>query len=71
MLFENVIIFIILGKSDNTKPVIDVMDKSCSQILEKCVSLLPTTEKAALLMTSNVDLQWMAERASTIWSSGI
>lgn len=61
---------IILGKTENLKTVIDVMDKSCPQILEKCVTLLPTTEKSSLLVTSNVDLQWLADRACTIWSAG-
>ena len=46
------------------------MDKSCPQILEKCVTSLSTTEKATLLVTANVDLQWIADRASTIWSAG-
>lgn len=46
------------------------MDKSCLQILEKCVPSLSTTEKAALLVTSSVDLQWIADKASTVWSAG-
>lgn len=53
------------------KTVIDVMDKSCPHILEKCVSLLQTSEKSTLLVTSNVDLQWLADRACTIWPAGI
>lgn len=60
----------ITGKSESVKTVIDVMDRSCPQILEKCVLLLPTSEKATLPVTANVDLQWLADRASTIWSTG-
>lgn len=60
----------ISGKSESVKTVIDVMDRSCPQIVEKCVALLPTSEKATLPVTANVDLQWLADRASTIWSTG-
>ncbi len=58
------------GKTDNMRAVIDVMDRSCYQILEKWVTLLPMAEKAALPVTSNVDLQWLTDRASTIWPAG-
>lgn len=32
--------------------------------------MLPPAEKAAAASTSNVDLQWIAERSSCIWTAG-
>ena len=50
--------------------MIDVIDQTCPAVLEKCLGLLPPSEKAAALSTSNLDLQWLAERSSSIWTSG-
>lgn len=32
--------------------------------------MLPPAEKAAAASTSNVDLQWIAERSSCVWTAG-
>lgn len=52
-------------------PVIDVIDPCCAQAVEKCLSLLPAVEKTALQGISNVDLQWLADRNSCIWTAGL
>lgn len=55
---------------DDDQPVIDVLDRSCPAIIERVIHLLPAAEKAALLSASNVDLQWLVERNSSVWTSG-
>ena len=48
----------------------DAMDAACPELAERCVSLLPPTEKAAVLSSPNIDLQWIAERNSAVWTAG-
>ena len=50
--------------------MIDVIDTCCPTVLEKCYHMLPPAEKAAAASTSNVDLQWIAERSSCVWTAG-
>ena len=50
--------------------MIDVIDACCPTVLEKCYHMLPPAEKAAAASTSNVDLQWIAERSSCVWTAG-
>ncbi|KAG5899998.1 hypothetical protein JTB14_009085 [Gonioctena quinquepunctata] len=52
-------------------PVIDVMDQYCSQVVEKCIPLLPPTEKTAIQAVANIDLQWLADRNSSVWTAGL
>lgn len=54
------------------QPVIDVIDRCCPQVLEKCLPHLPATEKAAAQAVSSViDLQWLADRSACIWTAGL
>ncbi|KAK3869521.1 hypothetical protein Pcinc_025161 [Petrolisthes cinctipes] len=55
---------------DNT-PVIDVMDKWCGNAVEGVVSLLPASERAAVAATTNIDLQWLADRTASVWTGGL
>ena len=48
----------------------DAMDAACPALADRCVPLLPPTEKAAVLSTPNIDLQWIAERNSAVWTAG-
>ncbi|KAJ4438985.1 hypothetical protein ANN_14939 [Periplaneta americana] len=59
-----------LGCCEDEQPVIDVVDRCCPQVMEKCLGMLPPAEKAAALSISNVDLQWIADRSSCIWTAG-
>ncbi|CAH1170054.1 unnamed protein product [Phaedon cochleariae] len=52
-------------------PVIDVMDQYCSQVVEKCLPLLPPAEKSAIQAVGNIDLQWLADRNSSVWTAGL
>lgn len=59
-----------LGAPEDDQPVIDVIDSCCPAVLEKCYPMLPPAEKAAAASTSNVDLQWIADRSSCVWTAG-
>lgn len=61
---------IFLGGLEDDQPVIDVIDACCPAVLEKCYPMLPPAEKAAAASTSNVDLQWIADRSSCVWTAG-
>lgn len=65
------VIFSFLGGLEDDQPVIDVIDACCPAVLEKCYPMLPPAEKAAAASTSNVDLQWIADRSSCVWTAGI
>ncbi|CAB3359556.1 Hypothetical predicted protein [Cloeon dipterum] len=56
--------------SSPNPPVIDVIDKCCAQVLERCYHLLSPAEKAAAMSTSHIDLQWIADRNSSVWTAG-
>jgi len=64
------IYIIFLGGPEDDQPVIDVIDACCPAVLEKCYPMLPPAEKAAAASTSNVDLQWIADRSSCVWTAG-
>ncbi|XP_016844243.1 protein furry isoform X3 [Nasonia vitripennis] len=55
---------------EDDQPVIDVIDACCPAVLEKYYYMLPPAEKAAAASTSNVDLQWIADRSSCVWTAG-
>ncbi|XP_034942121.1 protein furry isoform X2 [Chelonus insularis] len=59
-----------VGGPETDQPVIDVIDACCPSVIEKCYHLLPPAEKAAAAATSNIDLQWIADRSSCIWTAG-
>ncbi|XP_050540856.1 protein furry isoform X2 [Daktulosphaira vitifoliae] len=55
-------------------PVIDVIDKAIPELLERCLPMLPSLEKSAVLTAlaaNSLDLQWVVERNHPIWTAGI
>lgn len=50
--------------------LIDVIDKCCPQVLEKCLPMLPQVDKTSLLNANVIDLQWIADRSGGIWTTG-
>ncbi|KAH8379722.1 hypothetical protein KR009_006815 [Drosophila setifemur] len=60
-----------LGIPETEPPLIDVMDRCVPSIVEKCLPLLPQTEKTAILNANCIDLQWIAERSSGVWLAGL
>lgn len=54
-------------------PVIDVIDKACPQLIERCLPMLPSAEKSAAITASagnSIDLQWIVDRSAPIWTAG-
>ncbi|XP_075160591.1 microtubule binding protein furry isoform X3 [Haematobia irritans] len=60
-----------LGLPETEPPLLDVIDKCCPQVLEKCLPYLPQTEKTAILNATQIDLQWIVERTSGVWLGGL
>lgn len=52
-------------------PVIDIVDQYCPQVIEKCLPLLPPAEKTAVQGVGTIDLQWLADRSSSVWTAGL
>ncbi|KAL5012719.1 hypothetical protein ScPMuIL_011270 [Solemya velum] len=50
--------------------LLDVIDQACATIVERLLPMLPSGEKPVVL-TSNIDLAWVMDRASTVWSPGL
>ncbi|KAB7496309.1 Protein furry-like protein-like [Armadillidium nasatum] len=50
--------------------LIDVLDRTCGAVMENVITRLPPGEKSAILSTPNVDMHWLAERSSSIWTGG-
>ncbi|VVC32584.1 Hypothetical protein CINCED_3A005220 [Cinara cedri] len=64
----------ILDNIEEELPVIDVIDKCCPQLIERCLPMLPSTEKSAAMTASaanSIDLQWIVDRNAPIWTAGI
>lgn len=60
-----------LGIPETEPPLIDVMDRCCPQVVEKCLPQLPQAEKTAILNANCIDLQWIAERSTGVWLAGL
>ncbi|XP_058987593.1 protein furry isoform X2 [Musca domestica] len=60
-----------LGIPETEPPLLDVIDKCCPQVLDKCLPHLPQTEKTAILNATQIDLQWIVERSSGVWLGGL
>lgn len=60
----------LLGIPDTEPPMIDVIDKACPQVLDKCMHMLPQTDKTAIMNANLIDLQWIIDRSSGIWTTG-
>lgn len=60
-----------LGLPETEPPLIDVMDRFCPQVVEKCLPMLPQAEKTAILNANCIDLYWIAERSGGVWLAGL
>ncbi|BES98592.1 furry homolog (Drosophila) [Nesidiocoris tenuis] len=65
-----VLLKLLAGAGDTDEPVIDNLERWCPAVLELCTPLLPATEKTAM-QSSTLDMQWIADRTSSIWTAGI
>ncbi|XP_055625091.1 protein furry isoform X2 [Toxorhynchites rutilus septentrionalis] len=59
-----------LGIVETEPPLIDVIDRCCPQVLEKCLHMLPQADRSAMLNANVIDLQWIVERNSGVWTVG-
>ena len=50
--------------------LIDAMDQCTKAVVEQCSALLPVADKSAISNLNCLDLQWLADRSSTHWTSG-
>ena len=65
-------LLLLFGKKNNEKPILDVIDRVCPQVVENCLSYISANERQTLLSNSfNVDLQWLADRTSASWISDL
>uniref|UniRef100_A0A4Y0BE06 Protein furry n=1 Tax=Anopheles funestus TaxID=62324 RepID=A0A4Y0BE06_ANOFN len=60
----------LLGIPETEPALIDVIDKCCPQVLEKCLHMLPQTDRTAMLNANVIDLQWIVDRNSGVWTTG-
>ncbi|CAG4984451.1 unnamed protein product [Parnassius apollo] len=51
--------------------LIDAADAHVPYFAEKCLPILPPTEKQAILAAGQPDLVWIAERSHAVWTAGI
>lgn len=47
----------------------DVMERWVPTVMDSALQVLPATEKAAV-QAATVDLQWIVDRTSTVWTGG-
>lgn len=59
-----------LGVPESEPHLIDVIDKYCPQVLDKCLPMLPQVDRMAILNANVIDLQWIADRSGGIWNTG-
>uniref|UniRef100_A0AAG5D1F0 Cell morphogenesis protein N-terminal domain-containing protein n=1 Tax=Anopheles atroparvus TaxID=41427 RepID=A0AAG5D1F0_ANOAO len=60
----------LLGIPEPEPALIDVIDRCCPQVLEKCLHMLPQTDRTAMLNANVIDLQWIVDRNSGVWTTG-
>ncbi|XP_052278154.1 protein furry-like isoform X3 [Dreissena polymorpha] len=48
--------------------LLEMMDKHCHGVVEKLLPILPQSERTLIQNSSNMDLQWLLDRSSSIWS---
>jgi len=65
-------LLLLFAKKNDEKPILDVIDKICPQVVENCMIHISANERQTLLSNSlNVDLQWLADRTSASWVSDV
>lgn len=49
---------------------LSVFIRWCGCVVESVLTLLPAGERSAVAATTNIDLQWLADRSSSVWTGG-
>uniref|UniRef100_A0A336KDY9 CSON006532 protein n=1 Tax=Culicoides sonorensis TaxID=179676 RepID=A0A336KDY9_CULSO len=56
-----------LGLTETEPPLIDVIDKCCPDVLDKCAAMLSQKDKAEMIALNTIDLHWLTDRVGPIW----
>lgn len=65
-------LLLLFARKSDEEPVLDVIDRVCPQVVEKCSSCITANERMLIISNSfNVDLQWLADRTSTSWVNDV
>lgn len=56
-----------LGLTETEPPLIDVIDKCCPDVLEKCVFMMSQKDKSEMIACNTIDLHWLTDRSGPIW----
>lgn len=59
-----------LGLVETEPFLIDVIDKCCPMVLDRCLPILPQVDRMAMLNANVIDLQWIADRTGGHWITG-
>lgn len=59
-----------LGLLETEPFLIDVIDKCCPMVLDRCLPILPQVDRMAMLNANVIDLQWIADRTGGHWITG-
>ncbi|XP_017780111.1 PREDICTED: protein furry isoform X2 [Nicrophorus vespilloides] len=51
--------------------ILDVIDQCLPQVVEKVIPFLPASEKTLVQSVASIDLQWLVERNTCIWTAGL
>ncbi|XP_052797247.1 protein furry-like isoform X3 [Mya arenaria] len=67
LIFSTAVAFHI--EQTKTVSLLEMMDTHCHTVVEKLMPILSLTERTFILNSSSMDLQWLLERSSSVWSS--
>ncbi|XP_061189012.1 protein furry-like [Saccostrea echinata] len=53
----------------NCEPcLLEMIDRSCGDIIKRLLPSLPHSEKSLIMTSSNIDLTWIIDRAASVWN---
>ncbi|XP_078324714.1 protein furry-like isoform X4 [Crassostrea virginica] len=48
--------------------LLEMIDRSCGDIIKRLLPSLPPSEKSLIMTSSNIDLTWIIDRAASVWN---
>ncbi|XP_048776245.2 protein furry homolog-like isoform X3 [Ostrea edulis] len=48
--------------------LLEMIDRSCGDIIKRLLPSLPHSEKSLIMTSSNIDLTWIIDRAASVWN---
>lgn len=62
-------IFNTANTQGNYEPcLLEMIDRSCGDIIKRLLPSLPHSEKSLIMTSSNIDLTWIIDRAASVWN---